>query len=244
MSGAVQIHSRPNSVERPRYSSTIASVEGSPIPQRRQSTFIDHPWHGFTEVKDPEFQPPTPTKRVPERPPPSQAVVPSPSLAAGEDEMFISGRFRIPSMGSQISQVGPVSAGLTGLKNLGNTCYMNSVLQCMSATSPLARYFLSTISQYDTGTDGLDGSYRRSINVQNPLGSKGTLANSFAELIRHLWSDQYTHISPVSLRVRSFLYRKLMFRLLLANCSRGSKTLINRMPKIFSLFSWTGSMRI
>lgn len=145
MSGALQSQSRPTSLERPRYPSTVTSVDGSSIPQRRQSTFIDHPWHGFTEVKDPEFQPPTPTKKIPERPPPSQAVVPSPSLAAGEDGMFISGRSRIPSMGTQISQVGPVSAGLTGLKNLGNTCYMNSVLQCMSATTPLARYFLSTI---------------------------------------------------------------------------------------------------
>jgi ubiquitin carboxyl-terminal hydrolase 8 len=144
MSGAPQSRSRPTSLERPRYPSTLAPVDGSPLPQRRQSTFIDHPWHGFTEVKDPEFQPPTPTKKALERPSPSQAVVPSPSLAAGEDEMYISGRSRIPSMGSQISQIGPVSAGLTGLKNLGNTCYMNSVLQCMSATTPLARYFLST----------------------------------------------------------------------------------------------------
>ena len=31
--------------------------------------------------------------------------------------------------------------GLTGLKNLGNTCYMNSTIQCLSATIPFARYF-------------------------------------------------------------------------------------------------------
>jgi len=50
-------------------------------------------------------------------------------------------------------------------------------------------------------SNGSGGSYRRSINVANPLGSKGVLANAFAELIKHLWGDQYTHISPVSLRV-------------------------------------------
>src|SRR5438045_352269 len=146
MSGAPQSRSRPtSSPERLRYPTVHTSSTSSNIrqPQRRQSTFIDHPWHGFTEVNDPEFQPPTPSKKTTE-PPEAQPSVPSPSLGAGEDESFTSGRTRIPSMGGQLSQVGPISAGLTGLKNLGNTCYMNSVLQCMSATTPLARYFLST----------------------------------------------------------------------------------------------------
>lgn len=33
--------------------------------------------------------------------------------------------------------------GLTGLQNLGNTCFMNSCLQCLSNTIPLTEYFLS-----------------------------------------------------------------------------------------------------
>lgn len=33
--------------------------------------------------------------------------------------------------------------GLHGLQNLGNTCYMNSALQCLSNTPQLSRYFLS-----------------------------------------------------------------------------------------------------
>ena len=33
--------------------------------------------------------------------------------------------------------------GLVGLSNLGNTCFINSCLQCMSNTKPFTKYFLN-----------------------------------------------------------------------------------------------------
>jgi ubiquitin carboxyl-terminal hydrolase 4/11/15 len=64
--------------------------------------------------------------------------------------------------------------GKVGLTNLGNTCFMNSCLQCLSNTTLLTQYF---INRY----------YEKEINLDNPLGSKGKLAKNYAKFIKAMW---------------------------------------------------------
>jgi len=64
--------------------------------------------------------------------------------------------------------------GVVGLYNMGNTCYLNSSIQCLSHTPILRDYFTTK-------------SYLRDINTTNPLGHEGRLAQAFAVLVHNLW---------------------------------------------------------
>lgn len=46
--------------------------------------------------------------------------------------------------------------GMTGMLNLGNTCFMNSALQCLVHTTKFVDYFL--------------GDFKKDLNFENPLG--------------------------------------------------------------------------
>ncbi|KAL2091555.1 hypothetical protein ACEWY4_013818 [Coilia grayii] len=73
--------------------------------------------------------------------------------------------------------------GLCGLSNLGNTCFMNSALQCLSNASPLTDYFLN--DQYEV-----------EINRENPLGMRGEIAEAYADLVKQMWLSRSSYVAP------------------------------------------------
>ncbi|XP_062416968.1 ubiquitin carboxyl-terminal hydrolase 2a isoform X2 [Pungitius pungitius] len=72
--------------------------------------------------------------------------------------------------------------GLVGLKNLGNTCFMNSILQCLSNTPGLRDYCLHN-------------AHRRDLN--NKSRTNTALMEEFAKLLQTVWTSSSSDaVSP------------------------------------------------
>lgn len=81
--------------------------------------------------------------------------------------------------------------GVCGLRNIGNSCYYNSALQCLIHCIEFIRYFLNPTDTND---------WRKNINTNNQNGTKGELVTSFVNLIKDVWCGKYVSIRPIKLK--------------------------------------------
>ncbi|TKR77391.1 hypothetical protein L596_018374 [Steinernema carpocapsae] len=77
--------------------------------------------------------------------------------------------------------------GITGLYNMGNSCYLNSAIQCLSNIPKFSEFFL-------------DKRYISSLNKSATGSTKTSVAVEYGNLIAELWNGKKRSLAPLRLR--------------------------------------------
>lgn len=158
---------------------------------------------GFMSSQMPSRKPPAPPAKIPDypaAPPPSQYAQAPTRPAPAAPRMSYTGvseraasQSTFPGRSDGLMPYVPpklrsstMTLPKTGLINFGVTCYMNSTIQALSATTPLSILFLSD-------------EFKRAVQ-RNWKGSKGVMPELYSNLIRSLWKGDVASIKPTTFR--------------------------------------------
>ena len=156
----------------------------------------------------------------------SNAAPPTATLRALLHKFFaqLQGHGHLPNGGSRKQQPPPSEEkiqewkrrmeegkvpGVVGIKNHGNTCFINAILQCLSYTDILAEYFV--LDQYKSDLrrkrriSSLAALKKRAATAANGANStdRGEVTEQLAVLLKSMWSLQYD--PEISIRFKSLV---------------------------------------
>lgn len=80
----------------------------------------------------------------------------------------------------------------TGLTNLGNSCYINCVLQCLVATPVLTNFFFNGTIDFASAS----APYKEYINKSNRLGTKGAVTTTLVKLMNDMFKSRGKYFTP------------------------------------------------